>query len=346
MVVAGVEIEKGWHVTMPEEIIPGLYRLPIPLPNNSLGSVNVYAAVSADGLRLIDCGWNAPEVYTVLVDELRELGMQVSDIKEILLTHNRPDHIGLAERFAREAGARLLLHRLDAAFEAAYAQDRQGMLAEMQAWLQSNGMSREERETLIGGMRRMAFRLPTYRPDTLLEGGEVLAWEPFRFEVIWTPGHAAGLVCLYEPQAQVLISSDHVLQRISPNIGLYARQSGNPLGEYLRSLQLVRGLPVKLVLPGHGATFTDLAGRVDALVAHHEQRLQEMVHVLADEEQTAYGLASRLSWRGSEQGWQRLLPFNRLAALSETLAHLEYLTNQRQVRRHEQDDHVLYQRVR
>jgi glyoxylase-like metal-dependent hydrolase (beta-lactamase superfamily II) len=137
---------------MPEEIIPGLFRLPIPLPNDSFGSVNVYAEVSADGLRLIDSGWNAPEVYTALVDELRELGMQVSDIKEILLTHNHPDHICLAERFAREAGARLLLHRLDAASQATYAKDRQGMLAEMQIWLQTNGMPREERETLIGGM--------------------------------------------------------------------------------------------------------------------------------------------------------------------------------------------------
>jgi glyoxylase-like metal-dependent hydrolase (beta-lactamase superfamily II) len=331
---------------MPEEIVPGLFRLSIPLPNDSLGSVNVYAVASVDGLRLIDSGWNAPEAYGALVDELRGLGMQVVDIKEILVTHNHPDHIGLAERLVQEAGARLLLHRLDAPSEATYAEDREGMLAEMQAWLQINGMPREERETLMGGMRRMTFRLPAYRPDTLLEGGEVLAWQPFRFEVIWTPGHAPGLVCLYEPQAQVLISSDHVLQRISPNIGLYARQSGDPLGEYLRSLQLVRDLPVKLVLPGHGAPFTDLAGRVEALVAHHEQRLQEIVNVLADEEQTAYGIASRLSWRRSERGWQRLLPFDRLAALSETLAHVEYLTNQRQVRRHELDDHVLYQGIR
>ncbi len=330
---------------MPEEIIPGLFRLSIPLPNDSLGSVNVYAVVSADGLRLIDSGWNAPEAYSALLDELQGLGMQVSDIKEILVTHNHPDHIGLAERFVQEAGARLLLHRLDAASERAYAEDRQGMLAEMQTWLQTNGMPREERETLMGGMRRMAFRAPTYRPDTLLEGGEVLAWRPFRFEVIWTPGHAAGLVCLYEPQAQVLISSDHVLQRISLNIGLYARQSGDPLGEYLRSLQLVRDLPVKLVLPGHGAPFTDLAGRVDALVAHHEQRLQEMVNTLADEDdggQTAYGIASRLSWRGSEHGWQILQPFDRLAALSETLAHLHYLTNQGQVSKHIQDGGIFY----
>jgi len=330
---------------MPEEIIPGLYRLPIPLPNNSLGSVNVYAAVSADGLRLIDSGWNAPEAYTALLDELQEFGMQVSDIRDVLVTHNHPDHIGLAERFVQEAGTRLLLHRLDAASQNAYAEDRQGLLAEMQTWLQTNGMPREECETLMGGMRRMPFRPPAYRPDTLLEGGGVLAWHPFRFEVIWTPGHAAGLVCPYEPQAQVLISSDHVLERISPNIGLYARQSGDPLGEYLRSLQLVRDVPVKLVLPGHGAPFSDLAGRVDALVAHHEQRLQEMVNALADEDdggQTAYGIASRLSWRGSEHGWRRLQPFDRLGALSETLAHLHYLTIQGQASRHLQDGGIFY----
>ena len=93
---------------MPEEIIPGLFRLSIPLPNDSLGSVNVYAVVSADGLRLIDSGWNAPEAYSALLDELQGLGMQVSDIKEILVTHNHPDHIGLAERFVQQAGARLL----------------------------------------------------------------------------------------------------------------------------------------------------------------------------------------------------------------------------------------------
>jgi glyoxylase-like metal-dependent hydrolase (beta-lactamase superfamily II) len=327
---------------MPEEIVPGLTRLSLPLPNDSLGSVNVYAVMSADGLRLIDCGWNAPEVYTVLVDELQQLGKQVSDIREILVTHNHPDHIGLIERLVQETGARWLLHRLDATSEWTEVSDRQRMLGEMEHWLQINGMPQEEGETITHGMRRMPFSVPAYHPDMLLEGGEVLDWSPFCFEVLWTPGHAAGLVCLYERQFQLFLSSDHVLERISPNIGLYARQSGDPLGEYLRSLRLVRELPVTQVLPGHGAPFSDLAGRVDALEAHHEQRLQAMMHVLADGEQTAYDIASRLAWRGSERGWQQLQPFDRLAALSETLAHLHYLTNQGQIRKRERDGRVFY----
>jgi glyoxylase-like metal-dependent hydrolase (beta-lactamase superfamily II) len=329
---------------MPEEMVPGLARLSLPLPNDLLGQVNVYAVMSADGLRLIDCGWDAPEVHAALVDELQQLGIQVSDIREILVTHNHPDHIGLVERLVRESGASLLLHRLDAVSEERMnTEDRQAMLAEMERWLRTNGMPQEEGETITRGMRRMPFRIPTYHPDTLLEGGEVLAWPPFRFEVLWTPGHAAGLVCLYERQFQILLSSDHVLERISPNIGFYARQAGDPLGEYLRSLRLVRDLPVTQVLPGHGAPFSDLARRVDALEEHHEQRLRAIVSVLADEEQTAYGIASRLLWRGSEQGWQQLQTFDRLAALSETLAHLHYLTNRGQLRTREQDGKVLYQ---
>src|SRR5260370_41379550 len=115
-------------------------------------------------------------------DELQQLGMQVSDIREILVTQNHPDHIGLAERLVQETGARLLLHQLDAASEQAEPEERQSMLAEMEHWLHTNGMPQEEWETIMRGIRRMPFRIPRYHPATLLEGGEGLDWSPFRFE--------------------------------------------------------------------------------------------------------------------------------------------------------------------
>jgi glyoxylase-like metal-dependent hydrolase (beta-lactamase superfamily II) len=115
------------------------------------------------------------------------------------------------------------------------------------------------------------------------------------------------------------------LQRTSPQVGLHAESFGNPLGDYLSSLQLVRGLPIRTVLPGHGAPFTDLAGRADELLEHHQTRLSAMLAMVDDEELTAYALASRLSWRGAEDGWDRLAPFQRRMALTETIAHLEYL---------------------
>ncbi len=331
---------------MPDEIVPGLYRLLLPGPSTSLGSVNAYAVVDSDGIRLIDCGWNTPAAYAALVCEVEALGAQVSDIRAILVTHNHPDHIGLAEHLVAESGARLLLHQREAAFLGASVEDRQGFLADTQTWLRTNGMPQEELETIASGVRRMAFRPPACRPDTLLEGGEVLPWNGFHFVVIWTPGHAPGLVCLYEPRSQLLIASDHVLERISPFIGLHTRNFGDPLGAYLRSLQRVRALPAKRVLPGHGEPFSDLAGRVDALMQHHTLRLQEIVSVLAAEEQTAYLIASRLSWRGSEHSWQQLPPFDRLAATSEALAHLEYLASQGQVIKQVRSGTLFYRTTR
>jgi glyoxylase-like metal-dependent hydrolase (beta-lactamase superfamily II) len=327
---------------MPEEIIPGLARISLPLLNNSLGSVNTYAVMSADGLRLIDCGWDAEEVYAALADELYHLGVQVNDIREILITHAHSDHIGLTERLKQETDARLLLHRLDAVSRWTEPSERLRMVAETERWLQANGMPQEEWDVIIRVMRSRPIRTPTYRPDLLLEGGEVLDWRPFCFEVIWTPGHSPGLVCLYERQHQILLSSDHVLEGISPNIAYSAQHTGDPLDAYLRSLRLVRDLPVALVLPGHGAPFSDLTGRVDALEQHHEERLQAILDVVAKQErQSAYAIASQLPWRGSAGGWQQLQPFDRLAALGETLAHVQYLTNQGRLHRREEDGTVV-----
>src|SRR5437764_13661965 len=99
---------------MPHEIIPGLYRLPIPLPENPLGTVNVYAVIGEDGVRLIDCGWDTPQAYAALVAKLQSLGAKISDIRDIILTHIHPEHLGLAERLGAESGSPLSIHRLEA----------------------------------------------------------------------------------------------------------------------------------------------------------------------------------------------------------------------------------------
>jgi glyoxylase-like metal-dependent hydrolase (beta-lactamase superfamily II) len=330
---------------MPHEIIPGLYRLAVPLPENPLGTVNVYAVISEDGLRLIDCGWDTPEAYAALVAELQTLGAKTSDIREIIVTHIHPDHFGLAERLVAESGARLSMHRLEAIHVGARYEYTRTLIEEMEAWLRVNGVPPDELVTMSEGSLLMVARVGKRHPDIVLEGGELLAWSPYRFEVVWTPGHSTGLICLYEPQAQVLVSSDHVLERISPHVGLHTQSFGNPLGDYLSSLQLVRALPVKTILPGHGAPFHDLPGRVDALLQHHEQRLQAMLMMLADEERTAYNVASRLPWHGSADGWQRLPPFQRRAAVSETIAHLEYLFGQGQLMKRFRGGVVFYQPV-
>ena len=327
---------------MPEEVAPAIFRLSIPLPDSPLATVNVYAIATSQGLRLVDCGWNTPEAHAELARGLYSLGGGIGALCEILVTHIHPDHFGLAGRLAEESGAPVMLHRLEAIYVGARYENTRGLLDEMAAWLQINGVAPGELQAMTQGSLQMLRRVGVRRPDVLLEGGELLEWGDYRFEVIWTPGHSAGLVCLYDRRAQLFISSDHVLQRISPHVGLHAQSLGNPLGDYLSSLEAVRDLPVRMVLPGHGAPFDDLAGRVDQLLAHHQDRLATMLNMLNTGAQTAYSLSEQLSWKGSATGWEQLAPFQRRMALTETIAHLEYLCGLGQLRKRHEDGLVLY----
>jgi glyoxylase-like metal-dependent hydrolase (beta-lactamase superfamily II) len=324
-----------------QEVEPGLFLLGIPLPDSPLRSVNAYVVAALDGIRLIDCGWNTPEAYEAVHDGLAPLG-GIGAVREILITHMHPDHYGLAERLAAESGARVLMHRLEAVFLGARYEDVRALVEQMSAWLQINGVPPAELEAMTAGSLEMLRRVGRSKPDVLLEGDERFAWGPYRFRVVWTPGHSAGLVCLHDPEAQVLISSDHVLERISPHVGLHAQSLGNPLADYLESLALVRELPVRRVLPGHGNPFQDLPGRVDELLEHHEERLREIEGLLRSGERSAFDVAGRLSWKGSQSGWDRLQPFQRRMAVTEVIAHLEYLHNAGRVAKRHREGIVFY----
>ena len=323
------------------EVIPDLFLLSIPLPDSPLSAVNAYAVAGPDGIFLIDCGWNTPEAYAALRDALTPLG-GIDAVRQILITHIHPDHYGLAERLADESGAPMLMHRLDAAFLAARYEDVRGLVEQMSAWLRINGVPPDELEAMTAGSLEMLSRVGRSKPDVLLEGDETMTWGRYRFRVVWTPGHSAGLVCLHDPDAQVLISSDHVLERISPHVGLHAQSLGNPLADYLESLALVRDLPARHILPGHGTPFENLAGRVDSLLAHHEERLTEMERLLDGGPASAYTIAGRLPWKGSQGGWERLRPFQRRMAVTEVIAHLEYLHSRGRVGKGHHDGVVFY----
>lgn len=327
---------------MPDEVAPHIYRLAIPLPDSRLSTVNAYAVLDDNAVRLVDCGWNTPEAYEALKAELDRLGPGIAGIREIVVTHIHPDHFGLAGRVAEESGARVLMHRLDGQLVGARYADTRALIDEMEVWLCLNGVPVDELAAMAEGSLGMLRWVDTRRPDGLLEGGECLAWKPYRFDVIFTPGHSAGLICLFDRESGVLLSSDHVLQRISPHVGLHVQSSADPLGAYMDSLRAVQYLPVTTVLPGHGKPFSDLAGRVDQLLEHHAERLDTIRRKLIGEPATAYDLAARLTWRGAEDGWARLEPFQRRMALTETIAHLEHLLADGRVKREELDERVMY----
>jgi glyoxylase-like metal-dependent hydrolase (beta-lactamase superfamily II) len=138
-----------------------------------------------------------------------------------------------------------------------------------------------------------------------------------------TPGHSPGHVCFYERTQRLLISGDHVLPRISPNISVHAQQQGNPLAEFLDALRRVRALEVDEVLPAHEWRFRGLQERVDQILEHHHARLDEAEAALrATPGLTCWEATRRLSW---SRDWEHIKGFMRRAAVGETLAHLVLL---------------------
>jgi len=179
-----------------------------------------------------------------------------------------------------------------------------------------------------------SFRL--LAPDVRLSGGEHIESAHGALEVVWTPGHSAGHVCLYSPAQRFLATGDHVLEHISPNIGWDPERDA--LGEYLDSLETVAQLDVNLLLPSHGSPFSGHKEWVARTRRHHEGRCGEITTALGTGQRNAHEVVGAL--------WTReLSPFHYRFAVFEVLAHLEYLRRRGRVEAAEEDGVLYWRRV-
>jgi glyoxylase-like metal-dependent hydrolase (beta-lactamase superfamily II) len=167
-----------------------------------------------------------------------------------------------------------------------------------------------------------------------LRPGDTLPLGSGTVRIIHTPGHADNHLVLHEEARGILFAADHVLLEITPSVALWPESEPHPLARYLRSLQELRGLDANRVLPGHGAVFHDLDGRIDELIQHHEERLGLMRRVVEDGPKTPYAV-SRIVFRGAITVRQRCF------ALAESLAGLDHLALEGQVERVD-DESVVY----
>jgi glyoxylase-like metal-dependent hydrolase (beta-lactamase superfamily II) len=296
------------------EVLPGVYLLELPLPF-SLGIVNVYLVRLDDGWMLIDCGMDTEASFNAL-DRAREgLGVPWTDIRTILLTHIHPDHMGLTRQVKGLSGARLMLHQADARLLAEVAR-----VEHYRPWqhrvLTEAGVAPEMisvMESSLADIQQSFYRLD---PDVALAGGETIQTAAGPLDVVWTPGHSPGHVCLYDAARRTLFSGDHILEHISPNIGWHSDHDA--LGEYLCSLDRMAALEIDLLLPSHGAPFTGHRDWVAKTRAHHAERCEVMLQALDGQPKTAAELIPCV--------WKRTLsPFHYRFALFEVLAHLEHM---------------------
>ena len=201
----------------------------------------------------------------------------------------------------------------------------------MRELLAMSGVPDDKLPDLAMASMEIKSTLNVVQPDVLIEDQELIDLPDWDFRAIWTPGHSPGHICLYSDRHKVLLSGDHVLPRITPNISYHSQQFANPLGDYLASLAKVRALHPDEVFPAHEYRFSGLDERLDALEGHHAARLAEIEVLLAERPGVScWDITLALSWSRS---WDEILDYMQRAANGETLAHLVLLERRGRVLR-------------
>jgi glyoxylase-like metal-dependent hydrolase (beta-lactamase superfamily II) len=305
-----------------EEVRPGLWSIPVPIPHSPLRYTLCYAFAGSGPLIIVDPGWDDADARAALEAGLAVAGATTGDVAGVVLTHIHPDHHGLSSWLREQSGAWIGMHPAEAAtLPGRMAHYRDG--AADRDWLRRAGVPADEIEGLaisedhLAALRRMAA------PDRLLEDGATLPLPGRTVRAVWTPGHTPGHLCLHDAEAGVLFTGDHLLPRITPNIAAKDETDGDPLGDYLTSLNIMTAFQADEALPGHEYRFREIDVRAKAVAGHHDERAAEVIAAVANlDVPTAWSIAGALTW---SRGWAALEGFPRRMALGETIAHLNHL---------------------
>jgi glyoxylase-like metal-dependent hydrolase (beta-lactamase superfamily II) len=275
-----------------ERVLPGVWRLRLPLPWPGVPHCNAWALASGDGVVLVDTGMHEPGSMLHLHRALDQARLRIEHVRLIVCTHAHVDHCGQAPPIAEQAGCEVWMHPNHAHHTAAAADPERALLRRIEIARQS-GVPEAPLERWAARRRSQGTgQAGTLTVDRELTEGATVDTDLGAWRVIETPGHAPSHICLYQPERRLLISGDHLLGRVS----LYfdAGYTPDPVGEFLASLDKAAGLDARLALSGHGRPFTDVAGHIVANRALVAARLAAVREALAGGPRTAYEIAQEV----------------------------------------------------
>ncbi|MFY9226470.1 MAG: MBL fold metallo-hydrolase [Blastocatellia bacterium] len=290
-----------------------IHKIVVPTPFY-VGPVNVYL-VRTDPLTLIDVGPNTEEAYQGLRDGLADLGIELKQIKRIIISHAHEDHYGLASRIQEIAGAEVLLH----SWEEKKVHNNYDY-SEHRKLLKRAGVPEQVVERFEQGYQRFSPLAGSQVSITTVEDEEEIIFEKGSLKVLHTPGHTPGSICLFRESNRELIAADTVIKHISPNPMLHVDPLDNyrrfpSLSEYLCSVSRIKELAPTFIHSGHGHPILDYGEHFHRLVRRTQERQMKVISLLPSRGATA--------WEVSELLFPNAEGMHRYLAVSEAQAHLD-----------------------
>ena len=274
-----------------QELLPGIYTEPVPLPGSPLKWVNSYVVKGEDRSLLVDTAFNTDESEAKILAFLSSLGVTAENT-DLFITHLHVDHCGLADRLKRPQN-KVMASPIDSA-----------AINDMQTpkyWdrvYRNNMLSGVPENEALDFRDHVAYRCRPARvvPFDVVKPGDQMTYGRYTFTVMDLAGHSPGQIGLWEPEAKVLFCGDHVLDRITPNIAAWDLEK-DYLGLFLNNLQAIRRLDIQYLFTAHRELPPDPQRRIGELLAHHDRRLNEVLSILkSGGEMTPYQVAQKMTW--------------------------------------------------
>lgn len=302
----------------PQSLGNGIHLIPAPLPFKSPAFVNIYAVEAEGGILLLDCGTDWEPGREAIHEGFEQLDLDESAVHTLVVSHLHLDHVGMSARLVRELGCRFVMHERAAKLVDRY-NDTPGYVERLLRIGRTHGVPPVILDRVSGDLAQRPDYMPLIDPPdhTVADGERIDIGQGRWLEVIHTPGHDSAHICLRDSMTGILFSGDHILPRISPVI-MWDEDLGDPLGDYLESLQRLLGMDIEVTYPAHGSLIDQGDDRARQILLHHDRRLLDMSDMVRERDSTAWEVMIE-SFRPN------LTPLEARLAFLETVSHLEHL---------------------
>jgi glyoxylase-like metal-dependent hydrolase (beta-lactamase superfamily II) len=326
------------------EIVTGVHQLRIPFPEGIDRFTNSYVVEGSRGSILVDCGWDSSEAIWAFREELRAERLVFEDINWVVVTHVHPDHLGLAAKLRELCGAKIIMHHADAELVQPRYVDYRKLADDVETMLLSFGVPAEEAGEMRSASAWAAQFVTAVQPDIVVEDGDSVSNGTFQFEVLHTPGHTPGHICLYDPRKRRLFCGDTLLFDAIPHVGIDPQSGDDPAGDYIASLGYIGEKSVSFVFPGHGPVFNSLIIRTEEILRLLESRQRQALAVLEKGLKSAYEVTRAMPWKvdGADVTYDELQARERRAGVCEMAAWLKRLSDEGKVAPLNQNGKIVY----